>query len=427
MEQYFEETIRSIYNSAYLDHSCNNDYNDYLKEKDIDTFYPVDLEKDLNQLFNYTLVANYTKSPIQVSHIARTFYFNFSYNNSKGILLKPLTTRYVLYYLKTFGIKVKIEKHYRSLYGDFDAFLMDIVFTGKSKISIPKLQVYADECKRVKFKSTPWIAENEETDTDNNELSDINARFRGAEWFNVAQNDVVLVGAGGLGSNIAVSLCRVLGNHTLHIFDSDRVEQKNLAGQNFGVSDIGHLKTAVVDYQCRNFNPYLNVDTSGNFDVSLSCHYPIMITGLDNMAARQLVFSKWTQYINSIKDFLKSTDENESESTIKHYKNVLKGCFLIDARLSAEKWQILCVNPNNENAMKEYEDHWLFSDNEAQEDVCSYKQTAFAAQMCAGYVTNLYVNFCSNLNKEENDPLRRYVPFLTEYDATQMILRFKDL
>lgn len=427
MEQYFEETVRSIYNSAYLDYSCDNDYNNYLKENDIDTFYPVAPVRDLNVIFDYTLTANYTKSPIQVSHIARTFYFNFSYNDRKPILLGPLTTRYVLYYLKIFGVKVKIEKHYKSFYSNFDVFLMDIVFTGKSKISIPRLQVYADECKRVKFRNTPWIAENEETDTDNNELSDINARFRGAEWFKAAQNDVALVGAGGLGSNIAVSLCRVLGDHKLNIFDSDKVEQKNLAGQNFGVSDIGCLKAATVEYQCKNFNPYLQVDAMNNFNLNVTCTYPIMITGLDNMAARQLVFSKWTQYVDGIKEYIKSTNENESESTIEYYKNILKKCLLIDARLSAEKWQILCINPNNENALKEYEDHWLFSDDEAQEDVCSYKQTAFAAQMCAGYVTNLYVNFCSNLNKEENDPLRRYVPFLTEYDATQMILRFKDL
>lgn len=186
----------------------------------------------------------------------------------------------------------------------------------------------------------------------------------------------------------------------MFVYDDDVVEQRNLAGQNFGISDIGEIKAIAVKEQAENFNPLLNISAWGRFSVDTNLDTKVVITGLDNMATRQLIFSKW-----------EDTD----------------GGLLIDARLSAEKWQIFCLDSFDERAIAEYRDKWLFSDDEAEEDVCSYKQTAFAAQMCASYVTNLYVNWCSNLGKQPDDPLRRYVPFMTEYDASQMILRFKDV
>lgn len=424
MYQFFDETVYTIKHNSLLDTNINNVGDDcyaYLKDNGIDTPEYSNLSIDLNKLFTNVLVDNYNKLPVCVSHVAHTFYFIFQCND-KPTILPPLTTRWVLYYLKTFGVKIKVEKAYRSLFDDFDKFIMDLVFTGKSDICIPVFNEYIKQCKKIKFRSSPWIKEDEETETYENKLTDVNARFRGAEWFRAAQNNVTLIGAGGLGSNIAVSLCRVLGDKALVIYDNDIIEQKNLAGQNFGVSDIGRVKSAVVAVQCKNFNPYLHTNIEANFSPSDSFEdTPIVITGLDNMATRQLVFSKWMQRIDDLKDFMKS-DDNKT-----WWMSQLKSTLLIDARLSAEKWQILCVDSSNEKAIKEYEDKWLFNDSDAQEDVCSYKQTAFAAQMCAGYVTNLYVNFCSNLNKDANDPLRRYVPFLTEYDATQMILRFKDL
>ena len=423
MQQFFGGTIQTIKHNSSLDidYITSNDCYAYLMDNGISVPKLHSVSTDLSSLFTNILVDNYNKLPVCVSHTAHTFYFNFQCNN-KTIILLPLTTRWVLYYLKIFGVKIKVEKAYRSLLDDYDKFIMDLVFTGKSDICIPVFSEYIKQCKKIKFRSSPWQKEEEETETPESKLTDVNARFRGAEWFRAAQNHVALVGAGGLGSNIAVSLCRVLGDKTLRIYDKDIIEQKNLAGQNFGISDIGRIKSAVVSVQCENFNPYIHTKIKENFSPSDSFDdIPIVITGLDNMAARQLVFSKWMQRIDDFKELLAS-DCNKDWCM-----SQLKLSLLIDARLSAEKWQILCVDPSNEKAIKEYEDKWLFDDSEAQEDVCSYKQTAFAAQMCAGYVTNLYINFCSNLNKDANDPLRRYVPFLTEYDATQMILRFKDL
>lgn len=143
-----------------------------------------------------------------------------------------------------------------------------------------------------------------------------------------------------------------------------------------------------------------------NFALGLS---PATITGLDNMASRSLVYYKWLGEIKKT-PWVRDTP-----------------VLLLDARLSAETWQVLCITSDNKKAQEEYESKWLFSDEEADEGVCSYKQTAFAAQMCASFVTNLYVNFCTNNIKEKDDPTRRFLPFMTEYDASQMILRFQDI
>ena len=306
MQQFFDGTIQTIKHNSSLDIDSiiSVDCYAYLMDNGISVPKLNSVSADLGSLFTNILVDNYNKLPVCVSHTAHTFYFNFQCNN-KTIILLPLTTRWVLYYLKMFEVKIKVEKAYRSLLDDYDKFIMDLVFTGKSDICIPVFSEYIKQCKKIKFRSSPWQKEEEETETPKSKLTDVNARFRGAEWFRAAQNHVALVGAGGLGSNIAVSLCRVLGDKTLRIYDKDIIEQKNLAGQNFGISDIGCVKSAVVSVQCENFNPYIHTKIKGNFSPSDSFDdIPIVITGLDNMAARQLVFSKWMQRIDDFKECL---------------------------------------------------------------------------------------------------------------------------
>lgn len=337
------------------------------------------------------------------------YYFKVSNGLNTFMYCPVVLTRALLFFLKSITIKCEAFKRHKSHVSDKNSIIfMELALTGKTNEEVPEaLKPLAKACKAIKGKINPWYTEiqveEEPVDTKNSEA---NLRFRGAEWFEAAQKQVCLIGAGGIGSNIAVSLCRVLGRGTLVLFDPDTVEYRNLAGQNFSLDDIGKSKVGVVREQSYNFNPLLNeISHESNYDIS-SPVYPIMITGLDNMVTRQLVFSKW-----------KGTVGNSCPS---------KECLLIDARLSAEKWQIFCIQGNDEAAQKEYEDKWLFSDDEADSDICSYKQTAFAAQMCASFVTNLYVNFCTNLMKDDEDPSRRYLPFFTEYDASQMILRFKE-
>ena len=72
--------------------------------------------------------------------------------------------------------------------------------------------------------------------------------------------------------------------------------------------------------------------------------------------------------------------------------------------------------------MERYERDWLFSDDEADATLCSYKQTTFMANMIGSIMTNLFVNFCANdLEGDEKPMIDRSLPFLTSYDASLMM------
>ena len=341
--------------------------------------------------------------------VANPYFFTIEASSCRSIVLPLLMTRNTLFLLKSLGIRIICEKYDREVMSVDKRMLLEICFKGKSTDDMHVFKLVSDIAKKIKLSINPWSNIPYTEEEDNNDISEASVRFRGAPWFKSAQQNVTLIGCGGLGSNIAVSLCRVLGDHIIRLYDADYVEQKNLAGQNFGINDIGLLKCNVVSEQCRNFNPLIEaMPLPRMYSASEGIIDNVVITGLDNMATRALVYSKWMQRVESDED-------------------IAKRSLLIDARLSAETWQILCVARDDKKAQKEYENNWLFTDDEADEGVCSYKQTAFAAQMCASFVTNLYINFCFNLTLAKDDPHMRYLPFLTEYDASQMLMRYKNI
>jgi adenylyltransferase/sulfurtransferase len=108
------------------------------------------------------------------------------------------------------------------------------------------------------------------------------------------QTRVLVVGAGGLGSPIAMYLAAAGIGH-LGIVDSDVVERSNLQRQILhGTGDIGRRKTASAEDRLREINP--NVDVTG-FDVKLTsanalkliADHDIVVDGTDNFPTRYLV------------------------------------------------------------------------------------------------------------------------------------------
>jgi hypothetical protein len=71
--------------------------------------------------------------------------------------------------------------------------------------------------------------------------------------------------------------------------------------------------------------------------------------------------------------------------------------------------------------MERYENEFLFSDEEAEETICSYKQTTFMANMIGSVIVNLFVNFVANEYCEEL--IKRDLPFYTEYSASSMYFK----
>lgn len=233
------------------------------------------------------------------------------------------------------------------------------------------------------------------------QIDESTSRFSSAIWYEAIRNKkILLAGLGGIGSYVAFLLARM---HPVRIilYDDDIVEAANMSGQFYSNSNIGQLKAEAIYNTMRSYSSFFNGNVN-TIKYSESCiATDIMICGFDNMAARKIFYTNWKQHVNS-------TGVDKSK------------CLYIDGRLSAEEFQVLAIQGDDERAMKLYEDNWLFSDEESEATLCSYKQTTFMANMIGSIMVNIFVNFVAN----ECDPIYpRDVPFLTTYTADNMYFK----
>lgn len=231
------------------------------------------------------------------------------------------------------------------------------------------------------------------------------SRFSSAYWADVvAEKRVTLAGLGGIGSFVAFLLSR-LNIENLRLFDNDVVERVNISGQLCDIDSINERKVASVCKILRNFSNYGKYSAyPRNFETT-DDGTDIMICGFDNMEARRIFFEAWKTNLQRFPESAKNQ------------------CLFIDGRLAAESFQIYCIKGDDRYNIQKYEQECLFTDEEAETTVCSYKQTSFCANMIASYITNLFVNFCVN---EKNGYLTRPLPFRTFYDASCMFLRLEN-
>lgn len=233
-------------------------------------------------------------------------------------------------------------------------------------------------------------------------VDETTSRFSSAIWYeNIQKKTVILAGVGGIGSYVGFLLAR-MKPVSMFIYDDDIVESANMSGQLYGQSDLGRPKVSALAEMIRNYADYSSVFAISERFTDESEASDIMICGFDNMAARKLFFDKWVNHVQS-----KPEEER-------------KNCLFIDGRLAAEEFQVLCIKGDDEYNINRYNNEFLFSDAEADETICSYKQTTFCANMIASYMVNLFVNFCAN----QCEPLiDRDLPFLTTYNAETMYLK----
>ena len=225
---------------------------------------------------------------------------------------------------------------------------------------------------------------------------DETARFSGAEWFNKIQEKVIIVGgAGGISSNTIFQLARVHPS-SIYIFDDDIVEEVNLAGQMFNNDSVGKKKVNAITNIIKDFCRYESVFAMPEKYTEDSFTADIMICGFDNMKARKVFFNNWCKHVDEQKDKSK--------------------CLFIDARLSFDTLQVFTIIGDDEFNKTRYEKEFLFSDEEADETICSLKQTTFMACMIASFIVNNVVNFCTN----ELTPMVKQLPFFIEYDSNLM-------
>lgn len=235
-------------------------------------------------------------------------------------------------------------------------------------------------------------------------IDETTSRFSGAIWYEEIQKQTVtLAGVGGIGSYVGFLLSRLKPNRLI-IYDPDRVETVNMSGQLYGQTDVGRYKCAALADMVMNYANYCNIVALDQRFEDGSDATDIMICGFDNMTARRTFYEKWKQRVLS---YPAGSDNR-------------KKCLFIDGRLAAEEFQVLSIQGDDERAMAAYEDKWLFSDAEAEETICSYKQTTFMANMIASVMVNVFVNFIAN---QCGPIIDRDVPFFISYDASTMFTK----
>lgn len=213
-------------------------------------------------------------------------------------------------------------------------------------------------------------------------------RFSGATWYSSEQRQVLVGGAGGIGSWLSLLLSRA--NFECVIYDNDTVEVHNIGGQLYSTKNIGASKVQALKVVIENlsgtepliFNSWYG-DKSMTHWYTFSC--------FDNMKARKVMFEKWVKSIEM-------WDALPERGIIPVF---------IDGRLSLEHMQIFCVTPDN---IEKYREH-LFDDSEVAPLLCSMKQTSHSAAMIASHMMAFFTNHLSN----EAEPFSREVPFYWEY------------
>ena len=108
------------------------------------------------------------------------------------------------------------------------------------------------------------------------------------------KSSVLIVGAGGLGSPIAIYLT-ALGIGKIGIIDNDKVEISNLARQViFSTNDIGKEKSTVAIKKLKKINPQIKLKSfkkrlnEKNID-KIAQNYNLIIDGSDNFRTRFLI------------------------------------------------------------------------------------------------------------------------------------------
>ena len=233
-------------------------------------------------------------------------------------------------------------------------------------------------------------------------IDETTSRFSSAVWYNrIQESAVTLAGIGGIGSYVGFLLSR-LKISSLYIYDPDIVDVANMSGQLYSNRDIGINKVTALSNMISNYSNYNRIMCFNERFTEESEASDIMICGFDNMEARKTFFNVWHNHVTN-----KPLEERGN-------------CLFIDGRLAAEEFQVLCIKGDDVYNITKYCDHFLFSDTEADETICSYKQTTFMANMIASVMVNLFVNFIANTC---DVLIERDLPFYTSYNAETMFYK----
>jgi sulfur carrier protein ThiS adenylyltransferase len=111
------------------------------------------------------------------------------------------------------------------------------------------------------------------------------------------ESAVGIAGAGGLGSNAAISLARA-GIGRLVVADFDRVEPANLNRQQFFVDQVGMVKTKALLDNLLRINPFAayemhEVRLNRRNTARIFADVDVLVEALDRAAAKEMLIEAW--------------------------------------------------------------------------------------------------------------------------------------
>lgn len=211
-------------------------------------------------------------------------------------------------------------------------------------------------------------------------MTELRTRFKGAPWFK--QTDevgafITIVGVGGIGSRVVLLLHSLGKKIQTELYDAEYIGEENIVSQFFDTQSVGRPKVTQVRNIVDQFvGPHsLIIPHILRFEEGYYAA-PITIAAVDNMKARQDIFSSW---VNSHK--------------------TSKNALFLDGRMNAEQYQVFAVTPDR---IEEYK-KTLFSDEEIPDEPCTYKNTGHFGWLIAVRLTQMVTAFLAN--KETGDEI----------------------
>ena len=221
------------------------------------------------------------------------------------------------------------------------------------------------------------------------DVKDTKLRYSSAPWFDtVSKFTVTICGVGGIGSNGAEDVA-ALGVKRLILIDPQTVETVNLAGQNYTIDDVGLPKVTAVANRINKVAPTVTVIASPTLVTETTLLSKITFCCFDNMEARRVACDNW----------------------VKRNRGV-RNAFFCDCRLGATTAQLYCFLGDDEAAIDRYYKEGLFSSEEAEPTICTYKQTKYMAHIIGGLMADTLVAYAMKLNNKFVQ-----IPFYREYDS----------
>lgn len=132
------------------------------------------------------------------------------------------------------------------------------------------------------------------------------------EFFNPLEieDDIHIIGVGAIGSNLALMLTR-LGCNNIHLYDFDKVEEINVANQNYFINQVGKDKTLATLQNMLQINPEIefSLHNKGWEPGAVLSGYIFLC--LDNIDIRRQITEacKDNRYIKAILDFRMGLDD----------------------------------------------------------------------------------------------------------------------